>query len=305
MSNFSLGLWLHYLSGAVVLALGLVTFRHEIARKRGLDKIVALGPTLFAIPLAIFAMEHFVFARGIAQMVPAWIPGRMFWAVFVGVCLLAAALSIAARKISGPAGLLLAVMLFLFVCLLHIPGIAAGPHDRFIWAVGLRDLAFAGGALSLATWTPQSRHTAVTLARLFIAVPVLFFAVEQLLHPQFAPGVPLQMVTPGWIPAHSLWGYLTGAVYAVTGVSLLINKQAYLAAAWLGATVLLVVMVIYLPILVSDPRSIAVSVNYFADTLFFGGAALCLAGAISLDSPGQAVFETPESFAGLQIPYPR
>jgi hypothetical protein len=305
MSNFSLGLWLHYLGGASVLAVGLAAIRKELAGMRGLDKAVALGPTLFAIPLAVFGVEHFVFAKSIAQLVPAWIPGRMFWALFVGACLIAAAFSIAGRRISGTSGFLLGVMFVLFVVLLHIPGIAAAPHDRFMWAVGLRDLAFAGGALSLATWKPQYRHTTLTLARIFIAVPVVFFAVEQLLHPQFAPGVPLEMVTPGWIPLHSFWGYLAGAVYAVTGVSLLINKHTYLAAAWLGVTVLVLVLLVYLPLLISNPRDIAVGLNYFFDTLLFGGSALCLAGGISSDSPGQAVVETVGSFGELRTPYLR
>ena len=303
MSNFFLDL--HYLAGALVLALGFKAIRKELAEKHVLDKIVALGPTLFAVPLAIFGVEHFAFAKIIAGLVPPWILGHMFWAIFVGVCLIGAALSIAGRKMSEIAGLLLAVMFVLFVVLMHIPGIVAGPHDRFLWAVGLRDLAFAGGALSLATWNPHYRHTTLTLARLFIAVPVVFFAVEQFLHPQFAPGVPLQMATPGWILAHSLWGYLTGAVYAVTGVSLLINKYAYLAAAWLGTMVLLIVLFIYLPILVSNPRDIGIGMNYFADTLLFGGSVLCLARGISSSSPGQATVETLGSFAELRNPYPR
>jgi hypothetical protein len=294
------------LSGrGVGLALGLATIRKDLARMQGLDKIVALGPTLFAIPLAVFGVEHFVFARNIAALVPAWMPARMFWALFVGACLIAAALSIAGRKIAGFAAFLLGVMFLLFVFLLHIPGIAAGPHDRFIWAVGLRDLAFAGGAFSLATWKPRYRHTTVTVARLLIAVPVVFFAVEQLLHPQFAPGVPLEMVTPAWIPLHSFWGYLAGAVYAVTGVCLLMNKQAYLAAAWLGVTVLVLVLLVYLPILVSNPRDVAIGLNYFFDTLLFGGSALCLAGGISSDSPGQGVFEIVGSFSELRTPYLR
>lgn len=305
MANFSLDIWLLYLSGAVVLTLGIATIRKELVQKQGLDKIVLLGPTLFAVSLAVFGAEHFAFAKNVAELVPAWIPGRLFWALFVGASLTAAALSIAARKLSGLAGLLLAFMLLLFVVLMHIPGIAAGPHNRIIWVVGLRDLAFAGGALSLATWKPRYRHATITLARLFIAVAVVFFAVEQFLHPQFVPGVPLEMLTPGWIPAHSWWGYLTAVVYTVAGVSLLTNRQAYSAAAWLGTMVLLLVLLIYLPILLANPKDVGNGLNYFFDTLMFGGAVLCLAGGISLDSPGQAVFETEESFAELQTPYPR
>jgi uncharacterized membrane protein len=40
------------------------------------------------------------------------------------------------------------------------------------------------------------------------------------------PVVPLDKLTPLWIPAHLLWGYLTGVVFVVGGIALLINKQA-------------------------------------------------------------------------------
>jgi hypothetical protein len=34
------------------------------------------------------------------------------------------------------------------------------------------------------------------------------------------------MQTPRWIPAHLFWGYLSGAVYVVTGLCLIIDKKA-------------------------------------------------------------------------------
>ena len=94
------GIWLPYLTGALALVIGLITVKNEFLQKRGLDKIVVLGPVFFAVSLAVFGTEHFTAATILAGMVPAWLPGHMFWALFVGTCLIAAALSIAVEKYS-------------------------------------------------------------------------------------------------------------------------------------------------------------------------------------------------------------
>ena len=95
------GVLLPYLIGAVILGIGLYTVRKEFAARRGPDKIVALGPVFVAVPVAVFGMEHFTATKILAGMVPGWIPWHMFWALFVGTCLISAALSIAVRKYAG------------------------------------------------------------------------------------------------------------------------------------------------------------------------------------------------------------
>jgi uncharacterized membrane protein len=280
-----MNLWLPYLAGAVVLVIGFITIQKEFARRRGLDKIVALGPVILAASIAVFGMEHFTFAAVVAGMVPAWIPGHLFWALLVGACLVGASLSIAVRKYAGVAALLLGVMIVLFVFLIHIPGIVSSHGSRLLWVVGLRDLAFAGGALSVAAtqaeaWTAQDRQRLVTVARLFIAIPIVFLGVEQFLHPELAPGVPLAKLTPLWLPGHLLWAFLTGAVYVVAGLSLILNKESRLAATWLGLMILLLVLVLYVPIVAMNPADIGNGLNYLADTLLLGGSALSLAGAL-------------------------
>ena len=108
--------------------------------------------------------------------------------------------------------------------------------------------------------------------------------VEQILHPELVPGVPLLKSTPVWIPAHLLWGYVSGVVYVICGVSLVIKKQARLAATWLGLFILLLVILIYVPIVVANPSDIANALNYLADTLLLNGTILALAGALDADS---------------------
>ena len=281
--GFPWGVWLPYLTGALVLVIGLITVKKEFLQKRGLDKIVVLGPVFFAVPLAVFGTEHFTAATVLAGMVPAWIPGHMFWALFVGACLIAASLSIAARKYAWLASALAGVMIILFVLLIHLPNLAANPHMRIFWVLVFREPAFAGGAFALATtqdagWKPQVRHAFATLARFFIAIPIAFMGVQQCLHPELAPGVPLAMSTPLWAPAHSFWGYVTGAIYVVIAISLLLNKQVRLAATWLGLIILVLVIVIYLPIVITNPADIANGLNYLADTLLLSGTVLALAG---------------------------
>ncbi len=46
--------------------------------------VMNLGRILFAAPLLVFGVQHFLYARFIATLVPAWIPGRLFWAYFIG-----------------------------------------------------------------------------------------------------------------------------------------------------------------------------------------------------------------------------
>jgi hypothetical protein len=52
------------------------------------------------------------------------------------------------------------------------------------------------------------------------------------------------------------------------------------AATWLGLTVLLMVLVVYVPIGVVERASLDKGLNYVADTLMYAGTVLLLAGAM-------------------------
>ena len=207
-----------YFLGLAILAVGLpVILKSEVPQATCLDKLMPFGRLFYAIPLADFAGEHFTLGRLMADGIPSWIPAHVFLVYFVGVALVAAALSIVVKKYSQLAATLLGTMILLFVVLLHIPRVAANPHDRISWAVALRDLSFSGGAFAFAGAQRklQSKNTTsllVTLARYVIAVTAIFFGVEHFLHPEFAPGVPLAKITPEWIPIRLFWAYLAGIV---------------------------------------------------------------------------------------------
>ena len=46
------------------------------------DHLAKVGLYLFAISLVIFGAQHFRYAQFIATLIPAWIPGHLFWVYF-------------------------------------------------------------------------------------------------------------------------------------------------------------------------------------------------------------------------------
>ncbi|MGH9405074.1 MAG: hypothetical protein ACRD3D_04460 [Terriglobia bacterium] len=278
-------IWSYFAFG-VVFAIGLVAIflRSDWQEARGFDKLILFGPLFYAAPIAAFGTEHFTGTQSIASLVPAWIPWHQFWAYFVGACFIAAALSLVTRIQARLAASLLALTFFLFVVLMDAPGWARNPHNRFALALALRELSFSGGALALAaSLTGQGReggaHILATIARYSMAIPVLFYSFEQFTHGDYVPGIPLELVTPKWIPGHATWTYLAAVVYAVAGSLLLVGKKTRAAATWLGLTVLFVVLIVYVPFAVAERASVE-GINYLADTLMYCGAILLLAGAM-------------------------
>jgi uncharacterized membrane protein YphA (DoxX/SURF4 family) len=259
---------------------------------RGLDKLIVLGPVFVAAPLATFGAEHFVDARLIMQLVPVWMPARLFWTYFVGCALISAATSLVTMRFIRLSATLLGVMFFLFVLMMDLPGAIAHPGNRLTWNFVLRESAFAGGAWALAgSHGRESRagkrhrmtvNWMILIGRFFVALAAIYFGVEQLLHPEFTPGVPDTKLTPAWIPLHALWGYPVGAFLLLAGTALLLNKRPRTSAAWIGVMMTVLTVCLYLPILAvtRDPSQMTDAINFVFDTLLFGGTALLVARAL-------------------------
>ncbi|MGD0571158.1 MAG: hypothetical protein ABSA78_22420 [Candidatus Sulfotelmatobacter sp.] len=278
-------------AGVVLFVIALWAAKTDIARAGGLDKIVALGNLCFAIPLAVFGAEHFSAAKGISQIVPKFMPWPLFWTYFVGGGLVAASLSIATKIQVRWSGLLFGIMMFLFVAMMDLPGTLHRPHDRFNWALMLREMSFgaggwvlAGGAMGEESRGPAGKSKLITVGRIVIGIAAIFYGVEHFLHPINVPGVPLEKFMPVWIPGRLLIGYLTGAILVIAGAGILLGKKTRMAATYLGSWIVLLVLFVYGPILITsllDP-STAVKVegiNYFADTLLYAGVILAVASA--------------------------
>lgn len=271
-------------AGVAALLAGMVLVRPRFAAASGVDKLLVLGPMFEAVALAIFAAEHFLGARDLMGVVPGWLPGPLFWTYFFGVALLAAAVSFLAWRQVRWSALLLAVFFLLIVVTIDLPGLPKHVHERLFWTLTVREMAFAGGAMVLAgsQWTRGRAagraliRALIMVGRAMVAGIFVFYAVQHFLFPGYVPGVPLEKLTPGWIPGATLISWLVGATLLVAAVGLMKRRTRRAAAAGAGMVLLLLTVFFYVPILLTELRSpLAVEgVNYVGDTLLFAATAL-------------------------------
>lgn len=287
---------------AVMMSVFAIVMLARDWRRTRIEWLFALGPICYAIPMAAFGADHLSDARSIMQAVPHWMPGRLFWTYFVGVCLVAAALSIVFRIESRLASLLLGSMLLLFVLLIHIPNAIAKPGDRMLWIYAARDLAFACGAFILGITEGEEGVTEERLLvgmQFVIAAIAVFYGLENVLHPEGVPAVPLEGLTPSWIPLGRLWTSLTGCALILGGVAMFIARTRLIAAEALGIVVLLSVLLLYVPMMIAQPD--VDSLNYVLDTLVFAGTFLVIRRH-RRHSDGHALWPTPGIEAGTAQP---
>ena len=179
-------------AGILLFLIALWAAKTDIARARGLDKIVALSNLCFAIPLAVFGALHLSGVGFRLPLVPSYMPWRLFWAYFVGFALLAASLSIATKIQVRWSGLLFGIMMFLFVAMLIIPGVLATPRDRIAWTLSSAK-AHSRAEAGFLRETPcagKVESKLITVGRVLIAIAAIFYGVEHFLHPRECPRSP-------------------------------------------------------------------------------------------------------------------
>jgi uncharacterized membrane protein len=256
-------------TGIVALAAGLFFVQPRLAAASGPGRILVFGPVFEAVALAIFAAEHFLAAP-------------LFWTYFVGAALLAAAISLIVGRYVRWSASLLALLFLIIVATIDVPNLPQHLHERLFWTLTARETSFAAGAMVLAgsLW-PRGRVAGalLILGRFLVAFTFIFYAVEHFLFPRFVPGVPLEKMTPAWVPAPALLAYVVGTTLLAAGVGLMFRRTRRTAAATAGTVLLLLTIFFYVPILITEIRSpLAVEgVNYVGDTLLFAATAL-LAG---------------------------
>jgi uncharacterized membrane protein len=278
--------WGMIVAGIAALVAGLVLVRGRLRAATGAGKLIVLGPVFEAVALAMFAAEHFFAARELMAIVPKWLPGPLFWTYFFGAALAAAAISFVVWRGVRWSALLLALFFLLVVVTVDLPGLPKGLHDRFFWILTVRETCFAGGALVLAGHCMERTRFAHTLrdglvrvGRFIVGATMIFYGIEHFLHPRNVPGVPLEKMTPGWIPGPVVIAWFVGLVLVIAGVGLLIGRGVRVAAAGAGLVLVLLTALFYLPIFLTEMHTpLALEgMNYIGDTLLFAATVL-LAG---------------------------
>ncbi len=110
-----------------------------------MEALPKVGRFLFALPLGVFGLMHFMMTDAMVGAVP--IPGGAIWVYITGLALLAATVSILSGKHAVLATRLLGLMLLIFVVSMHLVAVIGG--DQMAMSNVLKDTALAGGAFIL------------------------------------------------------------------------------------------------------------------------------------------------------------
>jgi uncharacterized membrane protein len=126
--------------------------------------------------------------------------------------------------------------------------------------------------------------TRSTLGRLFFALGIAAFGIQQLVTGGFVRLVP---PLPTWVPSPGLWARLIGLVLVVLGLAIGTGRKARAAAAVLGTLLLLLFLFLHLPQALKNPLVGFMWTNP-AKALAMLGGVIILAGALPWDDSGLA-----------------
>jgi uncharacterized membrane protein YphA (DoxX/SURF4 family) len=115
-----------------------------------MKKITTIGRILFALPFAVFGINHFLMMDYYMGMLTSFIPKTGFIMILTGIMLIAASISIITKKFVKLSTILLAILLFLFIVTIHIPHLVHGTDTTATLIALLKDISLMGGSLMIA-----------------------------------------------------------------------------------------------------------------------------------------------------------
>ena len=115
-----------------------------------MKNITSLGRILYAIPFALFGINHFLMTDYYLGMLTSFIPLGAYTIILTGILLIVASISIITKKFVKLSTIMLACILFIFIITIHIPHLIEG-HDRTVTLIALlKDISLMGGSLMIA-----------------------------------------------------------------------------------------------------------------------------------------------------------
>jgi len=115
-----------------------------------MKKITTIGRILFAIPFALFGINHFLMTDYYIGMLTSFIPLGAYTIILTGIMLIAASISIIFKMYIKLTTLMLAGLLFFFIITIHIPHLISGSDNAITLIALLKDISLMGGSLMMA-----------------------------------------------------------------------------------------------------------------------------------------------------------
>jgi putative oxidoreductase len=115
-----------------------------------MKNMTTIGRILFAIPFALFGLNHFLMTEYYLGMLTSFIPLGAYTIILTGIMLIAASISILFKKYVKFSTIMLAILLFLFIVTIHIPNLFHEADKTVTLIALLKDISLMGGSLMIA-----------------------------------------------------------------------------------------------------------------------------------------------------------
>ncbi|HEU0186221.1 MAG TPA: hypothetical protein VFS27_12950 [Blastocatellia bacterium] len=125
------------------------------------------------------------------------------------------------------------------------------------------------------------------VGRFFLAVATLAFGAQHFVYLDFVTRLFPKL--PAWVPAHAFLSGVLGAFLLASGAAIMIEKSARSAALLLGAVILSSFVLLYMPLLITNPPNGGLWTRA-GKALAFSGGSFLVAGSLpmKLDGPASA-----------------
>ena len=152
---------------------------------------------------------------------------------------------------------------------LALPAAPFGIPATAFWIYVCASLLFIIGFIRILKELPQEHgfDKIMPFGRLFFAIPMAVFGSEH-----FTATANIAALVPRWIPAHTFWVYLVGLAFLCAALGIAVLVQAPLAAALVGMTMLIFVLLMDIPAVVANPGNRFFWALALRQLAFSGGA---------------------------------
>jgi len=154
---------------------------------------------------------------------------------------------------TAKAGAVVLGAVYLFFALLCVPRIIATPQIYNSWGNFFEQFSLLTGAAIVyarfsSSWAPE---TVNRIGRILLGICAASFTLEQ----AFYLDATAHLV-PKWLPPSQMfWAVTTTVAFALAAVALLMNRMALLATRLLTTMIVIFGLLVWVPLLVSDPHS--------------------------------------------------
>lgn len=109
------------------------------------DKGVRIARVLYGLALIFFGVGHFAYVKQTAVLVPAWLPGHVFWAYCTGGTFIGAGVAVLIGVCARMAAALSALQMGMFILVVWLPIVSAGHISAFQWGEFVVTCALTAG----------------------------------------------------------------------------------------------------------------------------------------------------------------